>query len=245
MKEGAIVAHRMRRGMSVGSPRSPTGGIGKAYMKESKSTRRERLDGQGAPQQQQHQQVAVGATDPIHGVPQWVWDLNANGIEGAKLLPPNVEQGIALHAITGAIKGGLGLPPGEATKDLWDHYGAYIVDMVWDPTVPHPTDLVWKGGNARYKPGNLSQWWGDPGDGRGHRALTPCGPNAGNWQRIDPPYDHVIQIHARGTRNMYGRATRGTRRTEGLMWEKGTSPPSLPHVRRRMDRPGGRGGGTS
>ena len=234
VKEGAIVAQKMRRGMSVGSPRSPTGGIGKAaYMKESRSMRKERLEGQGAQQQQQHQQVAAvyayPASDPIHGVPQWVWDLNANGIEGAKLLPPNVEQGIALHAITGAIKGGLGLPPGEATRDLWDHYGAYIVGLVWDPTIPYPTDLVWKGGDARYKPGDLSQWWGDPGDGRGHRALTPWGPNSGNWQKIDPPHDHVLQIHAWDVKHV-GESDQGNEANGGFDVGRGDFPP-LPTTR--------------
>ena len=99
----------------------------------------------------------MGATDPVHGVPQWAWNLNVNGVEGAKLFPPNTEQRVALHVIMAAIKGGLGIPPGEATKDLWDHYGAYIVDMVWDPTIAHPQDLVWRGGNAKYEPGRLSR----------------------------------------------------------------------------------------
>ena len=43
-EEGGMLPQRtMRRGMSVGQTRSPTGAIGKAYMKESKSSRKERL----------------------------------------------------------------------------------------------------------------------------------------------------------------------------------------------------------
>ena len=112
------IPQRMRRGMSVGGQRSPTGIEKPAYDKESKAARRERLRSQDedARAALQPQQMVVGATDPVHGVPQWAWDLNENGVEGAKLHPPNMEQSVALHAIMVAIKGDSGYPG-------WGHEG--------------------------------------------------------------------------------------------------------------------------
>ena len=88
------------------------------------------------------QQMVVGATDPVHGVPQWAWDLNENGVEGAKLHPPNMEQSDSTARDNGGDKRGTRGTPGGATKDLWDHYGQHMVNMVWDPTIAHPVDLV-------------------------------------------------------------------------------------------------------
>ena len=247
---------RMKRGMSVSLARTPTGVEIPAYEKESKTARKERLEQeaeaerrrqqQWQQQQQQHQQTVVGATDPVHGVPQWAWDPNENGVEGAKMFPPNPGQRIALLAIMAAIKGGLGLPPGEATKDLWDHYGPYTVEMMWDPTIAHPVDLWWRGGNARYEPGSLSQWFGDPMDGRGHRALTPSGPNEGNWQQVSPPFEHVMRSHAWDSVeiawNAYN-AGQGNPMNEGFDIGNGDGFPPLPTTPHPVMMGQSRGGG--
>ena len=58
----------------------------------------------------------------------------------------------------------------------------------------------------------------------GHRALTPCGLNEGNWQMINPPFDHVIRSHAWDSKPAW-ESDQGNKVNGGVDVGKGDPPP--------------------
>ena len=65
---------------------------------------------------------------------------------------------------------------------------------------------------------------GGPNGWGGHRALTPCGLNEGNWQMINPPFDHVIRSHAWDSKPAW-ESDQGNKVNGGFGVGKGDSPP--------------------